>query len=174
MNSHAQGVLVCWAIAGLAAEIDTSQLKPFGPEMDGFRKPRRETRMLVDGFLWIDAEDFADYGGWRFETQFVYNMGSPYLLAGGTGTPVADATTTIDVPKAGKYRLWVRAKNWYPPHSPGQFQVLVGDRPAEKVFGTESAQSLDLVLGRRFRAAGGRDNARPCQTKPATSHAAMR
>ena len=130
--------MVCWAIAALAAEVDTSQLKPFGPEMEGFRKPPRETKMLVDGFLWIDAEDFANYGGWRFETQFVYNMGSPYLLAGGTGTPVADATTTIDVPKAGTYRLWVRAKNWYPPHSPGRFQVLVGDRPAEKVFGTES------------------------------------
>ncbi|MHB8900483.1 MAG: FAD-dependent oxidoreductase, partial [Thermoguttaceae bacterium] len=131
-------VMVCWAIAAPAAEVDTSQLKPFGPEMEGFRKPPRETKMLVDGFLWIDAEDFADYGGWRFETQFVYNMGSPYLLAGGTGKPVANARTTVEIPKPGKYRLWVRAKNWHPPHAPGQFQVLVNDRPADKLFGTES------------------------------------
>jgi len=29
-----------------------------------FRKPKRAIESLVDGFLWIDAEDFTDYGGW--------------------------------------------------------------------------------------------------------------
>ncbi len=144
------GVLAVWAIGSVAAEVDTSQLKPFGPEMEGFRKPQRETRMLVDGLLWIDAEDFADYGGWRFETQFVYNMGSPYLLAGGTGTAVADAKTTIKVAKAGKYRLWVRAKNWHPPHAPGQFKVLVAGKPAEKIFGAEPHNRWTWCSGGEF------------------------
>jgi hypothetical protein len=130
------GILACCAIS-LAAEVDTSTPKSFGPEMEGFRKPLRETRMLVDGFLWIDAEDFADYGGWRLDTQFVHKMGSPYLLAGGTGTQVPDAKTTISIPRAGNYRLWVRARNWNPDHSPGQFQVVVSNKQTENVFGTE-------------------------------------
>jgi FAD-dependent oxidoreductase family protein len=137
-------------ITCLAADIDTSQLKPYGPEMEGFRKPQRETKMLVDGFLWIDTEDFTDYGGWRFETQFVYNMGSPYLLAGGTGTPVADAKTTIKIPKAGNYRLWVRAKNWHPPDSPGQFHVLVDGKKVEKVYGAESHDRWTWCSGGEF------------------------
>ncbi len=144
------GLLLSLAATSMAAEVDTSQLKPYGPEMDGFRKPVRETRMLVDGFLWIDAEDFADYGGWRFETQFVYNMGSPYLLAGGTGTPVADASTTIEIPKAGSYQLWVRAKNWHPPQAPGQFQVSVGGKVSEKTFGAEPHNRWTWRPGGRF------------------------
>ena len=100
-----------------------------------FRKPPREVTMVVDGFLWIDAEDFADYGGWRLDTQFVYLMGSPYLLAGGVGTPVRDAVTEIQVPKAGVYRLWVRAKNWIPEYSPGKFTVSVAGKRSAQVFG---------------------------------------
>jgi hypothetical protein len=61
-----------------------------------FEKPHRAAvDMVVDGFLYIDAEDFADYGGWRMDTQFVHLMGSPYLMATGIGTPVADAITTF-------------------------------------------------------------------------------
>ena len=143
-------LLISLTTAALASEVDTSKLKSYGPEMEGFRKPLRPVDMLVDGFLWIDAEDFADYGGWRFETQFVYNMGSPYLLAGGTGTPVADAETTIKIPKAGNYRLWVRAKNWHPPHAPGQFHVLVGGKQAPKAFGAESHDRWTWCSGGEF------------------------
>lgn len=49
-----------------------------------FEKPHRsEVNMVVDGFLYIDVEDFADYGGWRMDTQFVHLMGSPNLMATG-------------------------------------------------------------------------------------------
>ena len=117
------------------AEEDTSRLRPFGPEMKGFRKPVRDVAMIADGFIWLDAEDFSDYGGWRIDTQFVHTMGSAYLLAADLGTPVADAVTTIDVPRAGKYRVWVRAKNWHPRHSPGQFTLSIDGRRSEHVFG---------------------------------------
>ena len=50
----------------------------------------------------IEAEAFDDFGGWVLETQFASEMGSPYLLAHGLGTPVADATTEISIP-AGEY-----------------------------------------------------------------------
>ena len=103
----------------------------------------------------VDAEDFTDYGGWRLETQFVHKMGSAYLLAAGIGVPVADAATTIETPKAGKYQLWVRAKDWLPEHSPGQFEVLVGGKASETVFGKDrsgqwrwrSGGTFDLPAG---------------------------
>ncbi|NQT51640.1 FAD-dependent oxidoreductase [bacterium] len=99
------------------------------------RKPPKKIAMVKDGFLWIDAEDFDDYGGWWLDTQFVHLMGSSYLIAAGIGKPVKDATVDVQVPKAGRYRLWVRARNWLKAHSPGRFRVRIGDREAEHVFG---------------------------------------
>jgi len=34
--------------------------------------------------IWIDAREFANYGGWLEDTQFVHLMGSAYLLAAAT------------------------------------------------------------------------------------------
>ena len=70
-------------------------------------------------------------------------MGSPYLLAHGLGDPVADAVTTATFPKAGKYRVWVRTRDWVAPWkapgAPGKFQVLVNGRALKTTFGTEGA-----------------------------------
>jgi hypothetical protein len=120
-----------------------------------FRAPPREAREVVPGFLWIDAEDFADYGGWWIDTQYVGFMGSAYLIAAGVCQPVADATTTVEVPRAGRYRLWVRAKNWHPAHAPGRFQVLLNGQAATRTLGAapsaawqwESAGEFDLPAG---------------------------
>ena len=46
--------------------------------------------------LLVEAESFSEPGGWKLDTQFIHEMGSPYLLAHGLGKPVADAKTTID------------------------------------------------------------------------------
>ncbi len=98
---------------------------------------KRSTQPLVPGILWIDAEDFDEYGGWWMDTQFVPQMGSPYLIAAGVGNPVENAKTTIKVPEAGTYRLWVRNKNWLAKgHAPGQFAVSIGGRKSQAVFGT--------------------------------------
>ena len=45
----------------------------------------------------IEAEWFEDYGGWVNDTQFMDQMGSPYLLAHGLGRPVADAKMSFSV-----------------------------------------------------------------------------
>ena len=38
-----------------------------------FSKPNRaEVKMVVDGFYYIDAEDFDHYGGWKMDNQFVH------------------------------------------------------------------------------------------------------
>ena len=41
----------------------------------------------------VEAEAFTYKGGWVVDQQFMDQMGSPYLLAHGMGSPVADAYT---------------------------------------------------------------------------------
>jgi hypothetical protein len=65
----------------------------------------------AEGIL-IEAEQFADPGGWGIDTQFIESMGSPYLIAHGLGQPVADATTTVAVPAAGTFTVWARTMDW--------------------------------------------------------------
>ena len=92
----------------------------------------------------VEAEGFADTGGWVIDPQFMDGMGSPYLLAHGLGKPVADANTTMEIPTAGQYRVWVRTKDWVArwkaPGTPGRFRVLVNGRALEPTFGTLGAE----------------------------------
>jgi hypothetical protein len=91
----------------------------------------------------VEAERFDDLGGWLPDSQFMDQMGSPFLLAHGLGEPVEDARTTVVLPSPGKYRVWVRTRDWVAtwkaPGTPGRFQVLIDGRPLETTFGTESA-----------------------------------
>ncbi len=92
----------------------------------------------------VEAESFAQLGGWVVDQQFMDQMGSPMLLAHGMGVPVEDATTTVDVPAAGAYRVLVRTRDWVAPWNvpgaPGKFQLVVNGEPLETVFGTEGAE----------------------------------
>ncbi len=91
----------------------------------------------------IETESFMDRGGWKLDTQFIDNMGSPYLLAHGLGNPVADAKTKIQFSKPGTYRMWVRTLDWVArwkaEGAPGKFQVIIDGKPTDRTFGTESA-----------------------------------
>jgi hypothetical protein len=92
----------------------------------------------------VEAESFADHGGWSLDTQFIREMGSPYLIAHGLGKPVADATTKVAIPSAGTYRVFVRTKDWVArwnaPGTPGKFQVLVNGKALAETFGTKGVQ----------------------------------
>lgn len=96
------------------------------------------------GFVFLEAEGFADHGGWELDQQSMDQMGSPYLLAHGLGVPVRDAVTSVEFPSAGKYRLWVRTRDWVAPWgapgAPGKFQVLVDGEPVGETFGTKGAE----------------------------------
>ena len=72
---------------------------------------------MAQGSCVIEAEQFADKGGWVVDSQFIDQMGSSFLLAHGMGKPVADATTTFDCPAAGTYHVWARTRNWTAPWS---------------------------------------------------------
>ena len=89
----------------------------------------------------IETEAFKDKGGWSLDQQFMDLMGSPYLLAHGLGTPVADATTILSVKKGGRYRVYVRTYNWTAPFSggkkgPGAFQLTIGENFRSEQLGT--------------------------------------
>ena len=85
----------------------------------------------------IEAEAFADHGGWSFDTQFVEAMGSAYLLAHGLGVPVADAVTRVVLPAAGAYHVYVRTRDWAPPRGMGHFRLLIDGKPLRTLFGTD-------------------------------------
>lgn len=91
----------------------------------------------------LEAENFKDCGGWVVDQQFMDQMGSPFLLAHGLGDPVRDAVTKARFPSAGKYRVWVRTRDWVAPWkapgAPGKFQVLIDGKPLATTFGTEGA-----------------------------------
>src|SRR5215212_10599524 len=92
-------------------------------------------------WLLVEAESFTSHGGWSLDTQFIDLMGSPYLIAHGLGQPVKEATTTASFPATGKYRVWVRTKDWVAhwkaPGTPGRFQVVIGGEPLKETFGTK-------------------------------------
>ena len=86
--------------------------------------------------IWIDAREFKKKGGWKLDTQFVHLMGSGYLIAADIpGVPVEDATVKIRIPQKAMYRIWVRDRNWYRPHDPGIFALLVNGSDNGKVLG---------------------------------------
>lgn len=92
----------------------------------------------------IEAESFVQKGGWVTDQQFMDQMGSPFLMAHGMGIPVKNAETEVVFPAKGKYRMFVRTRNWAArwnsKDAPGKFQVLVNGKAATPVFGTESAE----------------------------------
>ena len=107
------------------------------------------------GVVWLEAETFADTGGWSNDSQYVDLMGSPCLLATGVGKPVADAVTTAKVPAAGTYRLWVRCKDWLVSHHPGRFSVTVGGKASAAAFGVARTDTWQWVDGGSFKLAAG-------------------
>lgn len=90
----------------------------------------------------IETESFKNKGGWVVDQQFMDVMGSSFLMAHGLGKPVENASTPVVFPKTGKYKVYVRTRNWgyqwSKTEAPGQFQLLLNDTPLPKIFGKEN------------------------------------
>lgn len=97
----------------------------------------------TNGLVLVEAESFADTGGWVVDQQFMDFMGSPMLLAHGLGEPVPNATTKVTFAQPGDYRVWVRTRDWVAPWNapgaPGRFELQIDGRPLKTTFGTEGA-----------------------------------
>lgn len=102
---------------------------------------------------YINPGSFESYGGWSLDTQFYSTVKSEYLLAHGTGTPVADAETKTSLPHTGTYNIWVRTKNWVgfwkPDAAAGIFKLKINGKEADTVFGRGS-HSWHWQYGGRF------------------------
>ena len=116
---------------------------------------RRAPKAVVPGFLWIEAEDFTDYGGWWMDTQFVPQMGSPYLIAAGIGRPVADAHTTVQIPASGSWTLWVRNRNWLKKYAPGRVPCPCRGTGVGSGIRNGSRRSVGLAAGGHLRSRKG-------------------
>jgi len=92
----------------------------------------------------IEAESFANKGGWVVDQQFMDQMGSPFLMAHGMGIPVKNAETEVLFPAKGTYKVFVRTRNWAArwtnKDAPGKFQLTVNRNVLSTVFGTESSE----------------------------------
>jgi len=97
-----------------------------------------------DPGLMVAAAGFDQTGGWLLDTQFIDTMGSPYLIAHGLGVPVANATSLVRLPHAGKWRVWVRTMDWVARWkafgAPGRFQLLIDRIPLKSTFGDSGSQ----------------------------------
>ncbi len=98
----------------------------------------------------IEAENFQDLGGWVIDQQFMDYMESPFLLAHGMGIPVEDAITKITFPDVGRYKVWVRTRDWAAPwkdeldenkyQPPGRFNLLINGKAVDATFGTQKSK----------------------------------
>lgn len=102
----------------------------------------------------VEAKGFDDFGGWVLDSQFELEMGSPYLLAHGNGSPVADASTVIFVQVAGVYNVWVRTKDWVPGHHPGRFVLNINESRLSTEFGAND-QDWNWQVGGRVEIPAG-------------------
>ena len=87
----------------------------------------------------IEAESFANKGGWLVDQQFTFEMGSPYLIAHGMGRCVEDATTEVEFTTAGQYYVYARTYNWTSPWHQGEgagaFKIAIGEQMLDNKLG---------------------------------------
>ena len=142
---------------GYAAPKGNGSMADGGVDVDRpweLRSAQTRAAEHVGGVYWVEAEGFADYGGWLLDTQFTHKMGSGYLLAPGVGKPCAAALTRLFVSTGGIYRVWARTKDWVPEHHPGQFALEINGCRLSKVLGAsgrdwswEMAGEIELSPG---------------------------
>ncbi len=84
----------------------------------------------------VEAEAFADYGGWVLIRSSSWRW-ARRISSRRTRRPVADASTAVQIDDPGRYRVWVRAKDWVPSHHPGRFTLAINGTGLE----TESART---------------------------------
>jgi hypothetical protein len=101
--------------------------------------------------VFVEAESFENKGGWMVDQQFMDIMGSPYLIAHGMGTPVADASQQVNFQTPGTYYVFVRTFNWTSPwkkgKGPGKFTVTVGKKKLPVIAGCEGYKWMWQYIG---------------------------
>ncbi len=105
--------------------------------------------------IWIDAMEFDECGGFRRDTQFVREMGQGYLMADSVDGAVEPATVEFTVKEKGRYRVFLRTKNWCVGYDPDGLIVAVDGKKSGHIAGKmqisswyfETAGDFDLMPG---------------------------
>jgi hypothetical protein len=91
----------------------------------------------------LEAEQLELPGGWEQSVVARNDAVRKFLLAGpyAKGAPAAGG---IEIPHAGKWKLWVRSKD-YPQDRPGSrnFTVRLGEQRAAKLFGKHGREEME-------------------------------
>ena len=94
--------------------------------------------------IFLEAETFADLGGWTVDTQSYEALGSFYLLAHGIGKPVRDAVTEFRTGERALWHVHVRTRDWtavWKRGTPaGRFQLLIDGKPLENILGIDGPE----------------------------------
>lgn len=105
--------------------------------------------------IWIDAQEFDNYGGFQLDTQFVREMGQGYLMADGTGESVAPASVCFTVAQEGMYRIFIRTKNWCVGYDPDGLNVAVDGQRSEHICGMMQTSKWYFEIGGDFKLSAG-------------------
>ena len=150
-------------LGAMLTVLTTFAAAPNIPELKDFRAPAAVPREYVKGFLWLEAESFADYGEWKLDTQFTHKMGSAYLIAAGLGKPIQSASRFN--PRRRRFAFRRRAcgmcgfvqrtgcRNFHPESS--QFASMASAKPSTERrnkmvgFGRKAVISICLQARRR-------------------------
>lgn len=100
--------------------------------------------------IWIDAMEFDRCGGFRRETQFVREMGQGYLMADSVDGPVEPAEINFKVEEQGRYRVFLRTKNWCAGYDPDGLVVAVDGKKSGHVAGMMQISGWYFEVGGDF------------------------
>jgi hypothetical protein len=98
----------------------------------------------------VEAEDFQYKGDWVNLPDPSDCSGKEYLFAGEKGAALP-AATAVQIPRAGLYHLWVRARD-FAAYRPGTrtFTVSVNGRRSKEIFGNSLKEGFNWEPGGSF------------------------
>lgn len=104
----------------------------------------------------IEAEAFSYHGDWQVVSGPNEHSGGGFLFAGSQGAPLP-AATAIELPRTGRYWLWVRALD-FPSYQPGirTSTVSVHGKRSAEVFGDSGTEGWAWEPGGSFELPAGR------------------
>jgi len=100
--------------------------------------------------LVLEAEDFHHRGDWSVVADRSRHSGAGFLFAGPSGAALP-AATTVELPRAGRYQLWVRSLD-FPTYRPGTrlLTVSVNGKRSKEVFGDSGKEGWTWEPGGAF------------------------
>ena len=100
--------------------------------------------------LVLEAEDFHYQGDWSVAADKSGHSGEGFLFAGPSGAALP-AATAIELPRAGRYQLWVRSLD-FPTYRPGTrlLTVSVHGQRSKEVFGDSGKEGWTWEPGGAF------------------------